>query len=157
MDLLIRDVTAADAPSFAKLFGIVEEYHRERLPSRFRRPMDGYAEKLLIETLARSDSRIFVAESAGALIGCIHLIIKEMPSHPLIHPGKLVSVEHLSVDPKARRMGVGSKLMGRAERFAKENGFSDIELNVWKFNPDAEAFYARLGYKADRTFFSKKV
>ncbi|MFI5350448.1 MAG: GNAT family N-acetyltransferase [Elusimicrobiota bacterium] len=157
MDFLIRDAELADASSFARLFGFVEEFHRERLPARFRRPNGGYAEDFLKETLARDDSRIFVAESGGAVVGYVFLMIKEMPSHPLIHPGKLVSVEQLSVDPKARRMGVGSKLMSGAEKFAKENGFLELELNVWKFNPDAEEFYGRLGYAATRTSFSKKL
>ena len=42
-------------------------------------------------------------------------------------------------------------------RFAKEKGFSRIELNMWEFNQDALAFYEAAGFKTFRRYMEMMI
>ena len=50
----------------------------------------------------------------------------------------------VSVSESARRSGVGSELMKKAEDWAKEQGCTEMHLIT--INPAARAFYHHLGY-----------
>lgn len=54
-------------------------------------------------------------------------------------------VEVLWVEDATRRQGVGSRLLGEAERLAQESGARNAALETFEFQ--APAFYARHGYE----------
>jgi GNAT superfamily N-acetyltransferase len=64
----------------------------------------------------------------------------------------------LVVDPSRRSMGIGGKLIGAAEEWARSQGFQEMQLELltpraWK-QPSKEfnkLWYSRLGYKIHRT------
>ena len=60
-------------------------------------------------------------------------------------------IEDLFVMPRYRSRGVGSRILARAERLARERGFRQIGLAVGIDNPRARALYERGGY-ADAGF-----
>ena len=41
--------------------------------------------------------------------------------------------------------------------FAKENGFSRVELNMWEFNRGALAFYEAAGFKTYRRYMEVRI
>ncbi len=56
-----------------------------------------------------------------------------------------IYVEDLFVEERARKLGVGRKLMASVARIARERGCSRITLSVLDWNP-AREFYSRLGF-----------
>ncbi len=56
-------------------------------------------------------------------------------------------VHRLAVLPKWQQKGIGRKLMAFAERFAIENKYASIRLDVYSGNPRAVSFYELCGYK----------
>ena len=58
-------------------------------------------------------------------------------------------VNYLAVAPRARRRGHARALMQRAEQLLLERGCPKLGLLVRNSNPDAIAFYRRLGYAQD--------
>src|SRR5665213_2681316 len=134
MKLQIRECSVDDAKSFEPLFKSIERLHRENLPSRFREPPEKFFDGFLRDLIADANSKLFIALAAQQIVGYVHIMIKELPNHPLYNPGQFISVEALAVLPEMTRKGVGSKLMRFAENYAKEKGFSEIELHVWGFN-----------------------
>jgi ribosomal protein S18 acetylase RimI-like enzyme len=50
------------------------------------------------------------------------------------------------VDEKFRNCGIGALLIERCKELAKESGCYCIDLNVWKFNGGAIAFYEKCGF-----------
>ena len=62
--------------------------------------------------------------------------------------GHIVTIDIL---PNARRSGLGSDLMARAEARLAEGGCSRVSLEVAVDNAAAIAFYQRLGYSIART------
>ena len=153
----IRDAVDSDLGAFSRLHALVESMHRRALPGRFRKPPASYAAKVFREALRGKDCRLFVAESDGRVAGYAVVRIKRAPKHPLLKPGKQISLEEMSVARDARRSGIGSALVRHAERFAAKKGFAELELHVYAFNAGARSFYERLGYPPARTHLSKKI
>ena len=58
-------------------------------------------------------------------------------------------INYLAVDPKARGVGHGRALMAAAELRLREVGSPKINLQVRDTNPDALAFYERIGFTID--------
>ncbi|MGH6879679.1 GNAT family N-acetyltransferase [Hypericibacter sp.] len=58
---------------------------------------------------------------------------------------KALFVAGLFVSEKARGSGIGRALMDEARRLATERGASHVAWMVWRQNPEATAFYRRLG------------
>jgi GNAT superfamily N-acetyltransferase len=61
----------------------------------------------------------------------------------LAEPG--IYLEDLFVKPDARGQGVGSRLLGRVARIARERGWSRVEWEVLDWNEPSIRFYRRLG------------
>jgi putative acetyltransferase len=82
--------------------------------------------------LANSDSEIrLVAERDGVIVGVGALVLAN---------GELRACY---VAPAAIRQGVGSALVSRIERIARDNGLPDLNLES---SVTAEPFYSALGY-----------
>ncbi len=56
-------------------------------------------------------------------------------------------VESIAVDPRARGLGLGTKLMNAAEQEARADEYPIISLSVIGENPGAIRLYERLGYR----------
>jgi predicted GNAT family N-acyltransferase len=59
-------------------------------------------------------------------------------------------LERMAVEQRLRRLGVGGKLLGGAEREARERGAAEMVLNS---QSQAEPFYAAHGYVAEGDTF----
>lgn len=58
-------------------------------------------------------------------------------------------VNYLAVDPTLRRRGLGRAIMDELRRRLQELGCPKINLQVRKDNPEAVAFYERIGFVED--------
>ena len=65
-------------------------------------------------------------------------------------------IDTLSVTPAWRHRGLGTGLLGEAERQARELGLRACSLSVDLTNPDAQSLYERLGYHVAATFTSAR-
>lgn len=103
--------------------------------------------------ILREDVRsktLFVAEREGVIVGAVCLNdaqpeqYRSVPwrcpdDHPLV-------VHRLCVHPGHQGQGIGRRLMGFAETYARDHGFRSIRLEVYPTASAAVALYARLGY-----------
>ncbi len=62
------------------------------------------------------------------------------------HRGWLYS---LAVDPAARRLGIGTRLVRHAEAALAARGCPKLNLQILRDKPEVLAFYEALGYRAD--------
>lgn len=53
-------------------------------------------------------------------------------------------LEHLWVDPRYQRRGIGAALLAEALRLARQRGAATVEVDA---EPAAEAFYRRQGFE----------
>jgi RimJ/RimL family protein N-acetyltransferase len=64
----------------------------------------------------------------------------------LERPGSFARVVALAVDARHRRSGLGRRLLGAAEAWARELGCRDVEITCSRSRHDAPAFYETLGF-----------
>mgnify|MGYP001026524419 CR=1 FL=1 len=63
----------------------------------------------------------------------------------------------LYVDKAHRRQGLGSMLMAHAQRWAKQQGYGQISLQVFEDNVSALNLYEKLGYKPQARWMSLDI
>jgi predicted GNAT family N-acyltransferase len=88
---------------------------------------------------ARNEGRMWVAELAGVVVGCVAL-------RPTEAEPDVIELKSLYVSASARRHGLGEVLTSLVEDEAVQRGVRAVELWTDTRFADAHRFYARLGY-----------
>ena len=128
----VREATLADAPILAPLLGELgyPASGAEVLP-RMRR------------MLGRDDQTILIAENDDGALGVLALHV--FPT--LTYDHDLALIMALVITESARGLGVGRKLVERAEAVARSLGASRLMVTTHNRRADAHAFYERLGFE----------
>jgi ribosomal protein S18 acetylase RimI-like enzyme len=132
--------TLHDVDRLVPLFGAYREF--------YRRPAnpDG-SRRFLTERLTRAESVIFLAEESASAIGFTQLY----PTFASLSLKPWWVLYDLYVVPSARRKGVASLLLAKAQRLAQESGADGISLETARDNP-AQKLYEAHGWKRDEVF-----
>jgi GNAT superfamily N-acetyltransferase len=126
----IRPATPEDAGAIARL---AVQLGYTSTPDEARRRL---------QTLNQhTDHRVYVAETDGAVIAWIHLLV-----HPSLVSDTPVEIAGLVVDEHHRSRGVGEALMRHAEDWARAHGCTSVRLRSNVTRSRAHQFYQRLGY-----------
>jgi PhnO protein len=103
--------------------------------------------------LAERNLHYHLALLDGEVVGMIGL---HMQFH-LHHVNWVGEIQELVVMPQARGFGVGSKLLGWAEEYARLAGAELTELSTSTKRYDAHRFYEREGYQQTHFRFTKPM
>lgn len=88
------------------------------------------------------DAVLVAADSGGEVLGMVALH-REPALH---HPAPACLITALVTASRARRRGVGRRLLAAAEEWARERGCSRIVVTSAERRTDAHEFYPRCGY-----------
>jgi ribosomal protein S18 acetylase RimI-like enzyme len=105
-------------------------------------PSDRLSPTSVRRFLAAGSARVLVAEHADAMLGNLVLLLRA--------GSRKARIYSVIVSPAARGMGIGSRLVGAAERAARACGRETVSLEVRADNAAARAMYARRGYVVER-------
>lgn len=98
------------------------------------------------------EQEIVVAEQDEQLLGFAVLHRINKPENPFMKERDYLDIDEFCVDEAHRRQGVATALIAFVRAYAKDRGFSRIELNMWEFNQDALAFYESVGFTTYRRY-----
>jgi DNA-binding MarR family transcriptional regulator/GNAT superfamily N-acetyltransferase len=94
---------------------------------------------------ARSEA-CWIAERDGASVGCVCLVqARDEATHEPL-PG-VAQLRLLLVEPSARGMGIGERLVAECTRFARDAGYRRIRLRTNSKLLAARSIYQKAGYK----------
>ena len=148
----IRFAGEADYDRINALRRQVNDLHVAGKPEIFK---PGFSEELqayLHVILADPSQAVAVAEQDGLLCGFAVLHRIKKPETPFMKERDYLDIDEFCVDAAYRKTGVGTALMEFIRAFAKAQGYSRIELNMWEFNADALAFYEAVGFTTYRRY-----
>ena len=142
----IRRALEADWAAVRALLREADELHVRIAPQYFRaaaRPESEWRRLLDDET-----ARLLVAEEeAAGVVGMVSARIYDTPPDPTMVPRRRCHVDALVVTASQRRQGRGRALLDEVARWARAHGAVELLLTTWAGNPEADAFYERLGYR----------
>ena len=135
----------------------VNELHVSGEPAIFK---DGFSKELsdyIYTVFADPLKKIAVCESNGTIsaFAVLHHITK--PENPFMHVRDYLDIDEFGVDAACRRKGIATEMIRFIREYAKSEGFSRIELNMWEFNRDALAFYEAVGFSTYRRYMETDV
>ncbi len=98
------------------------------------------------------NQQIVVAEIEGKVCGFAILNHINRPENPFMFERDFLDIDEFGVDENSRRQGAASEMIRFIRDWAKEQGFSRLELNMWTFNRGALAFYEAAGFSTYRKY-----
>ena len=130
----------------------VNDVHVQGKPEVFK---PGFSEELqnyIYSIWQDPEQEIVVADKDGEICGfsILHHIYK--PENPFMYVRDFLDIDEFCVDEHHRREGIAMALVDFIKKYAKEKGFTRIELNMWEFNRDALAFYEAAGFETFRRY-----
>ena len=147
----IRRATDKDIADVLRLLSQVLEVHAAIRPDIFVSGTTKYNEEELKEMFLDDARPVYVAEDDGNVCGYAFCQIQDPPFTSTMVPHKLMFLDDLCVDEKARGKHVGSLLFEHVKSEAKRFGCYEVTLNVWEGNDKAIGFYRSMGMKVKET------
>jgi ribosomal protein S18 acetylase RimI-like enzyme len=143
----IRRAAKEDAAAISTLNREIQALHAAGLPELFKPPAeDSFSAERVRTLLDTAGVRMWVAFVDNAPAGYLYAEVSRQGENALRKPHSYVYVTHICVAAAQRRRGIGRALLEAARAWALEEAVEGIQLDVWSFNADAQAFFARQGF-----------
>lgn len=141
--ITIRRGTPDDAASISAIWRVIAA---EKNYSAIDQPFSTEQERAYLQSLSARES-YFLAETQEAAPRVVAFQSFDLWSQPI---GSMRHVGQLGtfVLPEWRGRGIGKQLATESLAFARANGYEKIVIFVRASNPNAQAFYAGLGFRA---------
>ena len=148
----IRNAEEKDIMGIMKLLRQVNDIHAAGRPDIFIEGHTKYDEEGLRKILHDAHPPVFVAiDKEDNLAGYCFCIVEDHSGYVNLQPIKTLYIDDLCVDESQRGKHVGQSLFEYVKKYAKDNGFYNVTLNVWSCNPGAQKFYEAMGMKPMKT------
>ncbi len=98
-----------------------------------------------LENLQAGEEIVFVAEINETIVGFVHA-----DKYRCLYYKTAINILGIAVLPVWQGQGIGTRLMGAVETWAKENLISIMRLNSGASRTNAHRFYRNLGYDNEK-------
>jgi GNAT superfamily N-acetyltransferase len=146
--VLIRRAAPRDVPALGSFGAALVRAHHAFDADRFltpgRRAEEGYAHFLRTQ-LAAKQVAIFVAERDGAVVGYVYAGVEARSWKELRDTAGFI--HDVVVDPGARRLGIGTRLIETAVAWLATRGVPRVVLWTAEKNHDAQRLFQHLGFR----------
>lgn len=154
----IREYISQDRETVEKCRFELQEDEYIREPHYWKKPQESVSSYIdyVLETVNKSDGKIFVAEDSKAVVGFVVVIISGKKDSPTVSLERFGYIMDLAVLRKYQGKGLGHALMSKAEEHIKAKGLEWMQLDVTKNNPALD-FYVKSGYSEKSIRLEKKL
>lgn len=148
----IRRAEKKDLPVVHKLLQEVLEVHASIRPDIFIPGTTKYTDDQLLQIFASDETPVFVAvDDRDEVLGHIFTVMQKPAFSTNMVDRKILYIDDLCVDERARGQHVGSALYRYVKEYARQQGCYEVTLNVWEGNDAARTFYDRMGMQVKET------
>ena len=150
--MTVRRAIEKDIPKLTDLLTQVDMVHHTGRPDLFNGPAQKYSPAELRAMLPDDKNPIFVAvDDTDAVLGYAMCQTQQVTDSAVLTPVKTLYLDDLCVDETARGRHVGQTLYAHVVQYARDAGCYNVTLHVWACNPDAAAFYEKMGLRPQYT------
>ena len=151
-NIMIRRAEKKDIPRMLELLVQVCMVHHNGRPDLFKGPATKYSETELNELLQDPQRPVFAAVDENDIMqGYAFCISERIIGDSVRTDIRTLYIDDICVDEKARGQHIGKTLYEHVLRYAGEEGYYNITLNVWACNKDAMKFYQACGMQPQKT------
>ena len=141
----IRFAKPEDVPGILCLLRQVAQVHHLGRPDIFRAGGQKYSASQVLSMISDTTTPIFVAAEADRVLGYGICMVQVHTQDSVIADHTSLYIDDLCVDQACRGSGIATQLFHAVHRYALEQGFDTVTLNVWCGNNGAMAFYEKMG------------
>jgi GNAT superfamily N-acetyltransferase len=152
----IRRAELRDLTMLAALHEEVHRLHVQARPDQFQTAPDGVLEQRFREWIAASDTKVWVAEIDGHVVGYAVQMRRHREPHPIARQRTWWEIDNLGVTATHRGRGIGTALIQAIIEDARQTGIPDVELASWAFNTAAHRAFERAGFVPKHIRFELK-
>ena len=153
----IRTALQTDVPSLTRLNRHVQGLHLEAEPLFFKAPPDEVVGAFFIDMLSREETRAYVAEEEGAVVGYLLGAVRERPDGPFKPARRWLQIDHISVSPAHQRRGHAGAMVSAAVECARSEGIRDLQTGVWGFNEPSLSFFKDQGFTLSEVRLRRQI
>ena len=142
----IRRALTSDLVSLIPLIKELDAHHVEIMPENFKafegptRPME-----LLEKKVVSPDNALFIALDDNNVVGFVDVQKSANPTFPMFVQKNFALLDNLYVASEFRGAGLAHSLFEKAKEWAKEQGYTNLQLKVYNKNEAAIRFYQKEG------------
>jgi GNAT superfamily N-acetyltransferase len=154
--VVIRSAGRQDIEVLCRLYFQFHQYHVGGVPDRLAslgEPDEyDYSElRVNLENIIRDDdSVLFLAQVGQQPAGFAEVYVRDDKPDPARVSYRYGHLQSLMVLDKFRRNGIGTRLVEETHRWAKEQGATEMRLDIWEFDRGPLDFYENAGYRTLR-------
>ncbi|WP_421725667.1 GNAT family N-acetyltransferase [Bauldia sp.] len=128
----------------------IQTLHAEAHPEVFKPILDPIPSAFFADLLSDPRNIVLMAEYDQAVVG--YLWCQEHPPADSFYEVSAHTgyINHVAVDVARRRRGIGQALVEAAVAELESRGATRVGVDFWSFNAPARAFFAGLGFAAQR-------
>lgn len=120
--------------------------HHNGRPDLFKADVKKYTDEELLEILQDDTRPVFVGVDAQEnVLGYAFCVFLQHVGDNILTDIRTLYIDDICVDETVRGQHIGKQIYEYVVRFARENDFYNVTLNVWSCNPGAMKFYQSVG------------
>ncbi|CAI1879483.1 GNAT family N-acetyltransferase [Serratia nevei] len=118
--------------------------------------LNTFSKSAFLALLQRPDSRVWVAEIEGEIVGFLTMLINS--KNPITHDTGGAEISRVYLLPGCQKMGIGQQLLNTAQEYAKKIELTHMWLDVMASATAARSAYCKWGFSdMGRKKFSRRV
>ena len=142
----IRRAKEKDMDGINRLLQQVLMVHHNGRPDLFKADVKKYTDEELLEILQDDTRPAFVGVDAQEnVLGYAFCVFLQHVGDNILTDIRTLYIDDICVDETVRGQHIGKQIYEYVVRFARENDFYNVTLNVWSCNPGAMKFYQSVG------------
>jgi len=142
--ICIRKAKLSDIDRLIQMETQLYQYHAKS-DDRFKKIQS--ISKSAVEDEVSNLEYYFIISDEHYVFGFIKCLEKEVKENEIVKKRKYMEILDLIIEEAYRNKGYGKKLIRYIEAIAKEKQFDCVEIPVYCFNEQANAFYEENGYR----------
>ena len=151
----IKEACEKNINDIIELLIEANKYHSNLRPDLFNGKNPKYNYNDLLNIIHNPNMKIYVCIINDKAIGHIFMILNNHKNDVVLNDFKTLYIDDICVKAEERGKGIASSLFDYIKKYAKDNGYYNIELNVWSFNDNAYKFYEKMGLKPQKVTMEK--